>query len=219
MRIIVPLLSTLLLAACSKGEVAPDTPTSADPGGPAAPAVTNAELGKPAPDFTLTTLDGETVKLSDHRGKTVVLEWFNPDCPFVNQAHLKGSLKGLAKRHASDGVVWIAINSNAEGKQGHDPDRNREGRTRFGIDYPIAFDRDGRVGRAYDAERTPQMYVVAPDGTLVYRGALDNSSGGDLEDLDEVKNYVDMAIEDIAEKRPVREPETKAWGCSVKYAG
>lgn len=214
MRITVLLLSVVLLAACSKGEATAD---SAAPDTPAAPALEEAELGKPAPDFTLATLDGDPVKLSDHRGKIVVLEWFNPDCPFVNQAHSSGSLKGLAKRHAADGVVWIAVNSNAEGKQGHDPDRNRDGRTRFGIDYPIALDRDGRVGRAYDAGRTPEMMVIAADGTLVYRGALDNSSGGDLEDVDEVKNYVDMAIEDLKAKRAVREPETKAWGCSVKY--
>ena len=215
MRTPAPLLAVLLLVACSKGDVTADSPA---PTGSQAP-LADAELGKPAPVFTLPTLDGDTVELSDHRGKIVVLEWFNPDCPFVNQDHLKGSLKGLAKRHASNGVVWIAVNSNAEGKQGHAPERNRQGRSRFGIDYPIALDRDGRVGRAYDAGRTPEMVVIAPDGTLAYRGALDNTSGGDLEDVDEVKNYVDMAIEDLKAKRAVREPETKAWGCSVKYGG
>lgn len=214
--------------ACSKSEVAPEAPPSAAPtqtSAPASPAseataskahLQKAQLGEPAPDFTLTTLDGDKFTLSDHAGKIVVLEWFNPDCPFVKQAHLEGSLKGLAKRH--EGVVWVAINSNAKGKQGHDPARNRERREQFGFDYPIALDADGTVGRAYGAEHTPHMYVIDPEGKLVYRGGLDNSSGGDLEDLPEVKNYVDMAIADIAAKRAVREPETKAWGCTVKYS-
>ena len=128
------------------------------------------DVGDKAPAFTMPTDGGGKVSLAAHRGKVVVLEWFNPDCPFVNQAHLEGNLKGLAKKHPE--VVWIAINSNAAGKQGHEPERNRAGRERFGIDYPIALDADGAVGKAYGATRTPEIYVIDPEGNLVYRGAL-----------------------------------------------
>ncbi|MEZ4440054.1 MAG: redoxin family protein [Polyangiaceae bacterium] len=221
-----PLLLALLLgvsACATEPQAAASDAASASPASaatateaPPAPATLQpAALGKPAPAFELPTLDGGKVSLAAHRGKVVVLEWFNPDCPFVNQAHLEGNLKGLAKKHPE--VVWIAINSNAAGKQGHEPERNRAGRERFGIDYPIALDADGAVGKAYGATRTPEIYVIDPEGNLVYRGALDSTSGGDLADQPDAKNYVEMALEDLAEKRPLREAETKAWGCSVKY--
>src|SRR5690606_13798787 len=136
------------------------------------PAMKKAVLGAEAPDFELTSLDGEKVKLSDYRGKTVVLEWFNPQCPFVKQSHTEGTLKGMAKRYRDDGVVWLAINSNKAGSQGASVEAMKEGRESFGIDYPILLDPDGTVGKAYGAKHTPHMYVIHPDGRLVYRGAL-----------------------------------------------
>ena len=129
----------------------------------------------------------------------------------------KGELKGMAARYQKDGVVWLAINSNAPGKQGSDPEVNREGQKTFGMSYPIAVDEDGRVGKAYGAERTPHMYVIDPKGILVYRGAIDNTRGGDAEDVPKVINYVADAIADVRADKPVREQETEAWGCTVKY--
>ena len=176
-----------------------------------------AAIGEPAPEFTLTSLDGERVSLSQHAGKLVVLEWFNPDCPFVKQAHISGSLKGLGEQYADKDVVWLAINSNAEGKQGSSDEANRDGVKRFEIAYPVLMDRDGRVGRLYSAERTPHMYVIDKTGKLVYSGALDNTRGGDAEDVASLINYVTAAIADVQNNRPVSIPTSKAWGCTVKY--
>jgi peroxiredoxin len=181
--------------------------------------VTVAKVGQPAPDFELTSMAGDKVRLSSFKGKTVVLEWFNPDCPFVRQAHTMGTLKGMGSREQNNGVVWLAINSAAVGQQGHGKETNQAGKERFGIDYPILFDEDGKVGKQYGATNTPHMYVINSEGTLVYMGALDNSRSGDPEDAEpELINYVADALAAVAEKRPVTTAETKAWGCSVKYA-
>jgi len=216
---------TLLAAiGCSTKSTAPEptaTPTATEA---APPATTKAPtepavLGQAAPDFTLSDLDGKTHKLSDYAGKTVVLEWFNPDCPFIRQSHTEGTLETMAKDMVSDELVWLAINSNAEGKQGHGKGANEAGKKKYGIEHPILLDPTGEVGKAYDAKRTPHMYVIDPSGKLVYRGAIDNSKGGDLEDMDvEVENYVAKTIELVKAGKPVDMGETTAWGCSVKYA-
>jgi len=217
------------LVGCSKSEVtkttsspepAPQSPAtaSATTAAPAA-APSRATVGQAAPDFELPSLDGPKVKLSSHRGKVVVLEWFNPDCPFVRQAHGRaGQLKGLAAKYADEGVVWLAINSGGAGRQGHGADTNRAGKKRFGVGYPILFDEAGAVGRRYGATNTPHMFVIDKQGTLVYAGALDNTKGGDIEDVSPHVHYVADAIADLSASRPVRVAETKAYGCSVKYA-
>jgi len=178
-----------------------------------------AQVGAPAPDFTLQDLDGKSVSLSQFRGKVVVLEWFNPGCPFVRASHTAGSLKGLADKYTSDGVVWLAVNSGGKGKQGAGIDANREGVTQFGIHYPVLIDDTGKVGQLYGAERTPHMFVVNPEGVLVYRGAIDNSPDGEGQSPEGGKlvNYVDGAIGAIRTGAKVAPEETKAYGCSVKY--
>src|SRR5580692_7571909 len=138
-----------------------------------------AEIGKPAPDFTLSDLDGHPVHLADRRGSVVVLEWFNPQCPFVNKAHTKGSLKDTAARNTAAGVVWLGIDSAAPGKQGYDPDAIRAAVQRFGLAHPILRDESGAVGRAYGATNTPHMFVIDKAGVLVYGGAIDNSPDGE----------------------------------------
>ena len=177
-----------------------------------------AMVGKPAPDFTLTSLQGKSVRLQDFRGKTVVLEWFNPDCPFVRQAHLEGNLKGTGSSYLEQGVVWLAINSNAPGRQGSSLEANKRGAEKFNIKSPILRDPSGKVGKCYGAKRTPQMYVIDPKGTLIYAGALDNSRGGDVADVSKPLLFVVNAIEAIAKKTPLVQASTKPWGCSVKYA-
>ncbi len=182
-------------------------------------AAEQAELGKPAPDFALQDLDGKTTRLSDLKGKTVVLEWFNPECPFVKAAHGKGSLVGTAERHTQQGVVWLAINSGAAGKQGAGVEKNRAGKDQFGLKHPILLDENGQVGKSYGAKRTPHLFVIAPNGNLVYRGAIDNSPDGEGQSPSQGKlvNYVDQALTAVAANQPVPSPETEAYGCSVKY--
>jgi len=172
-----------------------------------------------APDFTLHDLDGGTVKLADLRGKVVVLEWFNPECPFVQRSHTEGSLVGLSKRQAAKGVVWYAINSGAPGKQGSGAEANRKGQTTLHVENPILLDDTGVVGKAYGATNTPHMFVIDAAGNLVYSGAIDNSPDGEGKSPEggTLVNYVEQALDDVAAKRPVRTPKTKAYGCSVKY--
>jgi peroxiredoxin len=214
-------LPLLLALGCSSGAAEGPAASSAKPAatGTAAAAAPAAEVGKPAPDFTLSDLDGKPVALSSFKGKTVVLEWFNPECPFVKAAHGKGSLKEYAKTATGKGVVWLAINSGAPGKQGAGVEKNREGVTAFGLSHPVLLDPTGEVGRKYGATNTPQMYVIGPDGTLAYAGAIDNSPDGEGESPEGGKlvNYVDEALKALGEGKPVAVPKTKAYGCSVKY--
>jgi peroxiredoxin len=205
-------------APASKPEPAAPAPApaSAPPPAPAAPA---AVVGQPAPDFTLKDLDGKEVSLSSFKGKTVVLEWFNPECPFVVASHTKGSLVDAAKKHTDAGVVWLAINSGAPGKQGHDPAVNAERVKSWSLPHPILRDESGEVGRAYGATNTPHMFVIDQAGTLVYAGAIDNSPDGEGASPEggTLVNYVSAALADLAAGKPVTVPRTKAYGCKVKY--
>jgi peroxiredoxin len=206
-------------AGCSR-DGATDLSTTAHASSASPPAPTGpASVGKPAPDFTLADIDGHSVRLADSLGKVVVLEWFNPKCPFVKLSHAKGSLKDTASRHMAEGVVWLGIDSAAAGKQGNAVDEIRDGVNRMGITHPILRDETGAVGRAYGATNTPHLFVIDKAGTLVYAGAIDNSpdAEGQSPQGGPLVNYVDAALEDLAANRPVRTPTTKAYGCGVKY--
>ncbi len=185
-----------------------------------APPAIAADLGQPAPDFALKDLDGKVHKLSDLKGKVVVLEWFNPGCPYVAAAHTKGSLVGAAAQASKEGVVWMAVNSGAPGKQGHGIDTNRTAARTWSMSYPILIDESGEVGKAYGATNTPHMFVVGKDGKLAYEGAVDNSPDGErgAPRGGVLVEYVSAALADLAAGRPVRTPRTKAYGCGVKYA-
>jgi peroxiredoxin len=178
-----------------------------------------ATVGKPAPDFALKGLDGKEVKLSSFKGKTVVLEWFNPGCPYVKKSHSVGSLVGTAAKHTKAGVVWLAINSGAAGKQGADPKDNAAAVKTWSLEHPLLLDPSGATGKAYGATNTPHLFVIDGKGTLVYAGAIDNSRDGEGKSPEggTLINYVDAALEDIAAKRAVRTATTKAYGCGVKY--
>jgi peroxiredoxin len=179
-----------------------------------------ADVGKPAPEFTLKDLDGKVHKLSDYKGKTVVLEWFNPGCPYVVAAHTKGSLVDVAQKQAKAGVVWLAVNSGAPGKQGYGIDVNKGAAKDWSMAYPILIDETGTVGKAYGATNTPHMFVVSKDGTLVYKGAIDNSPDGERGSPQggALVEYVSAAVGDLEAGKPVRTAQTKAYGCGVKYA-
>jgi peroxiredoxin len=217
---------TLSLFACRsepKSERAPENATAAAAPAataPAAPGVQPAAIGAPAPDFTLPDLDGKPVQLSSFKGKTVVLEWFNPECPFVRKSHEKGSLVDAAKRLTGESVVWLAVNSGAPGKQGHGKEKNTEARGKFGLTHPILLDESGAVGKLYGAKRTPHLYVINGAGTLVYRGAIDNSPDGEGESPTGGKliRYVEEALAALGAGKPTPVAETEAYGCSVKYA-
>jgi len=188
---------------------------------------TTAELGKAAPDFTLTDTDGKAVKLSALRGKTVVLEWFNPDCPFIKHAHSKGPLKDFAKRVSNAQLVWLSINSSAPGKQGSGAPRNQQAKLEYGIENRILLDETGVVGHAYGAEKTPHLFVIDEKGVLVYRGGLDNAPIGVVDEQrphlpghtkDALEPYLEYALADHAGHKALRLPDTPAYGCTVKYA-
>ena len=194
-------------------------PAAATAMGPIAADAKDATVGQPAPDFALKDLDGKEHRLSSFKGKVVVLEWFNPGCPFVNKAHGAGSLKEAAKKHSAAGVVWLAINSGAPGKQGHGVEANRAGAAKFGMAHPVLLDETGAVGKKYGATNTPHMFVIDERGTLAYKGAIDNSPDGEGQSAPDGKlvSYVDEAVAALAAKRPVATAQTKAYGCGVKY--
>lgn len=201
----------LLLAACS--------PELASLG--SAPAEAQSEAARPgqkAPAFTLPDLQGNKVSLADFAGKTVVLEWFNPGCPFVKYAHAEGPLKDAAAKAAAQGVVWLAINSGAPGKQGHGVETNQQAAKSWAMAHPVLLDEDGKVGRAYGAKTTPHMYVIDGAGTLVYAGGLDNAPMGKPEG-GPLRSFLDAALADLAAGRPLATPSAPPYGCSVKYAG
>jgi peroxiredoxin len=206
---------------------AAEAPAQAPPAEPAAPAVAAAPTPAPpvaiapgaeAPDFTLTSTDDETVTLSSFRGKTVVLEWFNPDCPFVVYAHTSSSLKDLAAKQTATGVVWLAINSGAPGKQGHGKARNVRAREEYTLGHPVLLDEDGKVGRLYGATRTPEFWIVDAQGKVAYAGGLDNAPLGKAGPDGAVVDYIAAALTDIAAGRAPTMASSKPYGCSVKYA-
>jgi peroxiredoxin len=182
--------------------------------------VTSAAIGKEAPAFALPDLSGKTHKLSDYRGKPVVLEWFNPECPFVKAAHTKGSLVRTAAELEKKGFVYLAINSGAPGKQGHGTEANSAGKESFGLTHPILLDEAGATGKAYGATNTPHTFVIDQKGTLVYSGAVDNSPDGEGKSPERgtLVNYLTQATEELLAGKPISMPSTKVYGCSVKYA-
>lgn len=221
MRTVSWLIFTLTLALSGGCE---DTRAAAQPAPTESAAA--AALGKAAPDFTLTDLDGKSVHLADLRGKLVVLEWFNPDCPFVKHAHGKGPLTTLAKDVAGPDLVWLSINSGAAGKQGHGVERNRAARGEYGIANTILLDESGQVGRSYGAQKTPHLFIVDKRGVLVYRGGLDNAPMGVVDperplppgvQKGALAPYARRAIDELRAEKPVTLADTPAYGCSVKY--
>ena len=168
-----------------------------------------------APEFELKTFDGKTVKLSDYKGKIVVLEWINLDCPFSMYHHkTKSTMVDLANKYKNKGVVWLAINSTALTT----PKANLDFIKSQKLPYPILDDRSGRVGRLYGARTTPQMIVIDKDGVIAYDGAIDSAPMGEVKEGLNVVNYVDVALAALTSGKKVALPVTVPYGCSVKYA-
>ena len=185
----------------------------------AAPAQAAPEIGKPAPDFTATDLDGKAVKLSDFKGKTVVLEWTNPQCPFVVKHYETKNMQKLQEQAAADGVVWIAINSSAKGKEGNvTAEEAKKFDAEAGAKYAHKIlDADGTIGHLYDAKTTPTMFVIDKAGNLAYAGAIDSDNSPRASSVATATNYVTAALADLKAGVPVKTPVTQSYGCGVKY--
>ncbi len=185
----------------------------------AAPALASPSLGKPAPAFTAVDSTGKARTLAEFRGKTVVLEWTNEGCPYVQKHYDGGAMQDLQTRAARDGVIWLSVISSAPGKQGHKtPAEANAWRTRTGAaPAAILLDPKGQVGRAYGAKTTPHMYIIDPAGTLVYMGGIDDQNSADPATLAGAKNFVVAALADMKAGRGVARPVSPPYGCSVKY--
>ena len=182
-------------------------------------AVQAAEIGKPAPDFTATDINGKTIKLSDYAGKIVVLESYNSDCPFCNNQYKTGATQDLQKELAAKGVVWLIVNSVNPNNPSH---RTPEQARQEIADKKIVAaawidDSTGAVGHLYDMKTTPDVYVIDKNGVLVYQGAIDNKPDPQ-HDPRTARNYVREAVDDLMTGKPVEVSQTKPYGCSVKYA-
>jgi peroxiredoxin len=176
----------------------------------AVPAAAAVAVGEAAPGFTLMDTAGNKVSLSDFEGKVVVLEWLNPDCPFVQRHYKADTMKSLAETYGGKGVVWLTINSTNY----MDAEANAKFKAANQLPYPILVDQDGAVGHLYDAKTTPHMYIIDGDGKLVYMGAIDDDPRGSS---DTPANYIAAALDEVLAGKAVTTAETTPYGCSVKY--
>jgi peroxiredoxin len=182
-------------------------------------AMAAPEIGQPAPAFTATDTNGKTVSLSDFKGKTVVLEWTNHECPFVVKHYKSGNMQALQAEAAKDDVVWISVVSSAKDKEGNvtAEEANKIIADQKAVPAHKILDETGTIGKLYDAKTTPHMFVIDKNGVLAYAGAIDDKSGFDPEEVKTAKNYVRAALADLKAEKPVEVSSTKPYGCGVKY--
>ncbi len=187
----------------------------------ALPALAAPKINEPAPDFSLTDTNGKAHKLSDFRGKTVVLEWLNHGCPFVKKHYDSGNMPALQKDATGKGVIWLSIVSSAPGKQGHfsNEKQNEIAKEKGAAPTAILIDEPGSVGRLYDARTTPHMFVVDPQGVLRYMGAIDSIPSSNKDDVAKAEPLVREAYDAVLAGKAPKTQVTKSYGCSVKYAG
>src|SRR3954451_24950360 len=197
------LLTALLTVAASSALFAADSPA----------------VGTNAPDFSLTDSKGKTQSVSQYKGKYVVLEWFNPECPFVKKHYGSGNMQKLQAEFTGKGVVWLSIDSSAPGLEGYLTAEQAnakitEWKTKQSA---LVLDPDGKAGRSYGAKNTPHMFVINPDGKIVYEGAIDSKATANPSDIPTATNYVKVALDESLSGKAVSNPNTKPYGCSVKY--
>jgi len=176
-------------------------------------------VGSAAPDFSLPDANGKMQTLSQYKGKTVVLEWNNPGCPFVQKHYSSGNIPKQQADATKEGVVWLTINSGASGKQGH---LDNAGAQAFVAQYHAApsaylFDGDGKVGHLYGAKTTPHMYIIDAGGTLRYMGGIDSIASTDKDDLAQATQYVPQALAELKAGKPISVKTSEPYGCAVKY--
>jgi peroxiredoxin len=183
-------------------------------------AVEAPKVGASAPSFSLPAADGKTRSLGEFKGKYVVLEWFNPGCPFVQKHYKSDNMQALQKEFTAKGVTWLTIDSSAPGAEGYlTPEAANKQMADWKIkSTALLLDPDGKVGHQYHATNTPHMFVVDPVGKLIYAGAIDSKASYDDTDIKSSTNYVRAALEEAMAGKPVSNSQTKAYGCSIKYA-
>ncbi|MGH8093286.1 MAG: thioredoxin family protein [Chthoniobacterales bacterium] len=178
------------------------------------------KVGAPAPGFSIPDSHGKTLSLGNFKGKYVVLEWFNPGCPFVQKHYHSDNMQTLQKEFTGKDVVWFTIDSSAPGKQGYlTPEEANKQIAEWKIDSTaFLLDPEGKVGHEYAATNTPHMYVIDPEGKLIYSGAIDSEPTTDPADIKTATNYVKAALDQAMAGKPVTTPTSRAYGCSIKYA-
>jgi peroxiredoxin len=187
----------------------------------AAPAVAEPNVGAAVPNFRAYDMHGKIVDLSQYRGKTVVLEWNNPGCPFVKKHYESGNMQKTQAAATAQGAVWLTINSGAPGKQGHMDGPQAQAFVAAQKAKPSAYllDPQGLVGKGYGAKTTPHLYIIDGTGKLAYKGGIDDKPTADKADIATARNHVLAALGEMRAGKPVSVPETRAYGCTVKYAG
>ena len=183
-------------------------------------AADSPAVGTVAPDFSVADAAGKTRTLSEFKGKYVVLEWFNPDCPFVKKHYGGGNMQKLQEEATGKGVVWLSVDSSAAGMEGN---LTADAANKIGASWKthptaVLLDADGKVGQAYGAKNTPHMFVVNPEGKIIYEGAIDSKATPNAADIASSTNYVKVALDESLAGKPVSNPNTRPYGCSVKYA-
>jgi len=184
------------------------------------PALATPAINQPAPAFQAKDAEGKVVSLAEFKGKVVVLEWHNPGCPYVQKHYGSGNMQNLQQRATEDGVVWLTVDSGAPGEQGYLEGGSAKGwkAKNRAHSTDLLLDHDGKVGRLYGARTTPHMFVIDKAGRLVYMGGIDDRPYTDPESLKGAKNYVSLALADLKAGRPIADPVTRPYGCSVKYS-
>lgn len=197
------ILGSLLLALSEPGEA----------------RASEAAINKPAPEFTFTDIEGTSAKLSDFEGKFVVLEWFNHGCPFTEKHYKSDKMQDLQRKYTEEGVVWISINSTSAGHGNYrDAAMSRKEAEANGASSTyIVLDPSGEIGKLYGAKTTPDIFIINPEGQIIYTGAADSINSTDVADIAKATNYIDLALTEALAGKPVSTPETKPYGCSVKY--
>ena len=197
------LLTALLTIAASTALFAADSPA----------------VGTAAPDFSLTDSKGKTQSVSQYKGKFVVLEWFNPECPFVKKHYGSGNMQKLQEEYTGKGIVWLTIDSSAPGTEGNlSPEQAEKIATAWKTHQTaLLLDPEGKAGRAYGAKNTPNMVIITPEGKIAYEGAIDSKATPNPADIPTSTNYVKAALDESLTGKPVSNPKTKPYGCSVKY--
>jgi peroxiredoxin len=199
----IKLLTTLLCLTASTALFAADSPA----------------VGTNAPDFSVTDTKGKTHSVSQYKGKYVVLEWFNPECPFVKKHYGSGNMQKLQEEFTGKGVVWLTVDSNAPGLEGHltADQANKKMAEWKTKQTALLIDADGKAGQAYGAKNTPHMFVINPEGKIVYEGAIDSKASPNPADIANSTNYVKVALDESLAGKTVSNANTKPYGCSVKY--
>jgi peroxiredoxin len=179
-----------------------------------------AQVGQPAPDFTATDSNGKVHKLSEYQGKYVVLEWTNRGCPYTQKHYNSGNMQRLQREWTNRGVIWLTVASSAPGKQGNvtASEENAYLKQVNAVPTAVLLDPSGALGHLYDAKTTPDIFIISPNGVLIYSGAIDDRPSTDLSDVNGAKNYVSLALGEATSGKPVSNPATRPYGCSIKYA-